>query len=70
MYEVLKKYDLDLSRMEDEALVVLSQECAFRPNWLSMLHQLADAARSPGNRRTSGSLASQKRCCLTTLLRC
>jgi RNA polymerase sigma factor (sigma-70 family) len=26
-----KKYDLDLSRMEDEALVVLAQECAFRP---------------------------------------
>ncbi len=31
MYEGLKKYGLGLSRMEDEALVVLSQECAFRP---------------------------------------
>ena len=26
-----KKYDLDLSRMGDEALVILAQECAFRP---------------------------------------
>jgi hypothetical protein len=26
-----KKYDLDLSRMADEALVILAQECAFRP---------------------------------------
>jgi RNA polymerase sigma factor (sigma-70 family) len=26
-----KKYDLDLSKMEDEALVVLAQECGFRP---------------------------------------
>jgi DNA-directed RNA polymerase specialized sigma24 family protein len=26
-----RKYDLDLSRMGDEALVILAQECAFRP---------------------------------------
>ena len=26
-----KKYDLDMSRMADEALVILAQECAFRP---------------------------------------
>jgi RNA polymerase sigma factor (sigma-70 family) len=26
-----RKYDLDLSRMADEALVILAQECAFRP---------------------------------------
>ena len=26
-----KRYDLDLSRMGDEALVILAQECAFRP---------------------------------------
>ncbi|MHB1425067.1 MAG: sigma-70 family RNA polymerase sigma factor [Gemmataceae bacterium] len=31
MCEEPKKYDLDLARMTDEALVVLAQECAFRP---------------------------------------
>jgi hypothetical protein len=31
MLEGAKKYDLDLSRMADEALVILAQECAFRP---------------------------------------
>ena len=31
MHAGVKKYDLDLSRMADEALVILAQECAFRP---------------------------------------
>jgi RNA polymerase sigma factor (sigma-70 family) len=31
MHEGAIKYDLDLSRMADEALVILVQECAFRP---------------------------------------
>jgi len=31
MHEEAKKYDLDLARMADEALVVLVQECKFRP---------------------------------------
>jgi len=31
MHAGAKKYDLDLSRMADEALVILAQECAFRP---------------------------------------
>ena len=31
MHAGVKKYDLDLSRMGDEALVILAQECAFRP---------------------------------------
>jgi RNA polymerase sigma factor (sigma-70 family) len=32
MHAGAKKYDLDLSRMADEALVILAQECAFRPS--------------------------------------
>jgi RNA polymerase sigma factor (sigma-70 family) len=31
MHAGAKKYDLDLLRMADEALVILAQECAFRP---------------------------------------
>jgi RNA polymerase sigma factor (sigma-70 family) len=31
MHAGAKKYDLDLARMADEALVILAQECAFRP---------------------------------------
>jgi RNA polymerase sigma factor (sigma-70 family) len=31
MHAEARKYDLDLSRMGDEALVILAQECAFRP---------------------------------------
>jgi RNA polymerase sigma factor (sigma-70 family) len=31
MHAGAKRYDLDLSRMGDEALVILAQECAFRP---------------------------------------
>jgi RNA polymerase sigma factor (sigma-70 family) len=31
MHAGAKKYDLDLARMADEALVILAQECAYRP---------------------------------------
>jgi DNA-directed RNA polymerase specialized sigma24 family protein len=31
MHAGARKYDLDLSEMADEALVILAQECAFRP---------------------------------------
>ena len=37
----MRAYDLDLSRMNNEALIVLATECGYRPAWAELFSRQA-----------------------------